>query len=98
MRVVEHQMWNHRLHPDVDTPRASRGGLLERRLTRRVHDVDVGARQLGERTKMIDSGSLYRTGPRRLVPFRPGLPIRKQSSLHRIDRLGVLAVGGHDDP
>ena len=95
--LVEYEMGRHRLDEDVDAAISGLHGLLHCGAAGGVHDVDMGSGQFGKGAQMTDSVCLHAPRPRWLVPLRPGLSIGDQLLLHRIDRLGILAVGGDDD-
>jgi hypothetical protein len=96
IRLVEHEVRNHRFDRHLHTPRAGRERGAQRRFAREVNDVSLGARGFEKGREPVRALGLDRLRTARLVPLGSCLPLGDQPLLQPADEFGVLAVRRHD--
>ena len=95
-RLVQHEVWRHGLDPHVHAAIAGVECFLHRIFARGVHGIDVCAGERRETAELVDAAGLDHGRARHAMVLRARLPRREQRFLHRVDRLGVLAMRGDD--
>ncbi len=93
---VENEMRRDGFDPDIDASELGIDRGLHRRCARGMNNVDMSTGQLGKGREMMHAFGFDADRARWLVPLRAGLAFADEQRLHRVDQVGVLAMGGGD--
>ena len=96
VRLVEHEVRDHRLDVEVHAALLCGDRGIERVLARQMHDVTCRARHLQERREVVRPLGFDARRPARFVPLRSRLSLGDQLLAQLGDDLRVLAVRRRD--